>query len=489
MPTKTLSKISKFCLAVLIACPWGVLFCLPIMIVGIQLIQSPDRLMVRTDGLLATADPYSNRQTKTLDGHPLPPDPNHAFFTTYDNLASNFDDPFTIRSHRWESHLNVLGDQEDPENPRLWYLCRDRFGSGLAYFQGYSLSTRKQIGFIGVNGFRETLPPPEERFQLPAYQYLGSQIQPYSPAASQISAGSWGSEYGSWTGIGESVFQILTRDGIWLEGNFSTRTVRELLPGTILRSVTHNAVRYFPGKEGDLQRPDTNLSSKPFLQARTDDELLSLTYRRSPETILIDERINIPEGFRARNLCWIRLLDGSGLLKSTLGFDAASNEDRYLIQRHDAAGKFSEPETIGIKRQPISPVVFSAVPILVPPAISGAIAMSQRGLFGVSPRESPEAYLMMQLWPIPLLVSLICGSIVFVHARRNGLSVSEQAAYAVLGLLGGLPGLAGYLTHRNWPLQVKCSSCGATAPLLQATCSVCRREFPDPAPLGTEIFA
>ena len=45
-------RFANFCLAVLLACPWGMLLCLPIMIVGMQMIEIPDRLAIRTDGQL-----------------------------------------------------------------------------------------------------------------------------------------------------------------------------------------------------------------------------------------------------------------------------------------------------------------------------------------------------------------------------------------------------------------------------------------------------
>jgi len=59
----------------------------------------------------------------------------------------------------------------------------------------------------------------------------------------------------------------------------------------------------------------------------------------------------------------------------------------------------------------------------------------------------------------------------------------------VYGLLGGLPAVAGYLTHRRWGVRVRCPSCGGDVLLRGEKCSGCAAEFPQPEMVGTEVFA
>lgn len=486
MHSNNLSRFSNLCLAILMACPWGFLFCLPVMIVGTQMVHYADRLLVRTDGMLAATSSQYVNQVKSLEGKTLPKDLNHEFLAAYPTLRATFDDPFAVPSQQWNAHLNVIPDDQDPDNPQLWYIVRDRQGSGLTFFQDYSVSTRKPLGFIGTKGSRDTVPPPDERFQLASNLYLRGQIHPFSIAASEISAGTWGSEYG-YPSV-RLAPQILTSDGTWWEINLTSKTVRKMLPATKLISIEFGGY-YIPRADPNLAPEEKKLTYKPMICGRTNEELLWLTFPHANESAHEVQRIQIPEPLRQRDLAWIHFADRSGLLAATLGYNAESNEDRYLIQRHDAAGKFSEPETIGIKRHPTSPLLFSAVPILLPPAVSAAIAANETGLFSHQPKQSPEGYLMRQSWLIFVIMGLVCAGITFIHARRNKLTLPEQIAYMLLGLFGGLAGLAGYLTHRHWPLPVQCPSCKTSAPLLQETCSACQHEFPDPSLLGTEIFA
>ncbi|MCA9091899.1 MAG: DUF4149 domain-containing protein [Planctomycetaceae bacterium] len=478
-------RFANFCLAVLLACPWGMLLCLPIMIVGMQMIEIPDRLAIRTNGQLVKFKYFYPESLTTLEGKAIPRDPDHEYSYTTPSLIYDFDDPSEIKVDGWSRHLNVVIENENPEDAALWYFVRERNGSGLTYFQKYSVPRKKVEGFIGTKGFRETLPPPEERFQLPSYRYLGSAMIPYSMSVSQMSAGTWGLDYGYG---GEKRYYTITRNGEWREIDIPKQTVRVILPEMKFRSIESSS-RYLSNPATDLPNEERKKwISKTILHARTEDEVLLLSLPQKDGSIKEEMRIKLPEEFRTRVISWVHLPDDSGLLVTSLGYDAEANEDRYRIQRHDADGKFSEPEQIDLKREPKSLLLFSGVPLLIPPAVSGAIAFSHTGLFGF-PRQTPEAFLMKQLWPIPVLIGLICGGLILIHARRNGLNLSEQIAYAIFGLIGGVPAVAGYLTHRRWGVRVRCPSCGRDVLLRGEKCSGCATEFPQPELVGTEVFA
>lgn len=479
-------RFSNFCLAVLLACPWGILFCLPIIVVGTQMFRYPDRLLVRTDGLLGKSSYFHPEEVSTLDGKALPRNPDHEFASVYSSLSSDFDDPADVNTISWLVHICSTREAEENDAPALWYFIRDRYGSGLTYLRKYSIRRRTSEGFIGLKGFRETIPPKEERFQLPSYRSLDGVIKPHTLAASHLSAGSWGSEYG-YQNSGRT-FHFVTRDGVWREVNLTTQIVRDILPEMKFRSIQFAWI-YVQRTERDQSSGDKKWIPKEILLARTDSEILTLSLPRKDGTVEVQTRISIPENFLHRDVGCVHLPDGSGLLTADLGFDAKANVDRYLIQRHNPEGKFSEPEEISISRESISPVLFSGVPLLIPPVISGAIATGQRGLFGFPVNQTPEAYLMTKLWPIPVLVGLVCGTFILLHARRNRLSNLEQISLLLFGLLGGFPAVAGYLTHRRWGARITCPMCKRPALLRGEACGSCSAEFPAPKQVGTEIFA
>jgi len=281
---------------------------------------------------------------------------------------------------------------------------------------------------------------------------------------------------------------MMTREGVWREIDFKSQTVQESLSGS--KFLSHEFTgRFMPSRSDDDSLRNSKWITKPIVHARTEDEILLLNYPQPDKPLEERMRIGIPDAFRKRDVAWIHMPDDSGLLATSLGYDAEANADRYRIQRHDAQGKFTELEEIGLKREPTSLVLFSGVPLMIPPAVSWTVAGSQMGFFGFSPQQSPEAFLMRRVWPIPVLVGLICGGLVLRHARRNGLDLFEQVAYALFGLLGGLPAVAGYLTHRRWGVRVRCSSCGREVLLRGEKCSGCAAEFPQPESVGTEVFA
>ena len=63
-----------------------------------------------------------------------------------------------------------------------WYLIRDNQPIGRAYFAGYDVFAKKAIGFIGRRGFRRSLPPRDECFDVGlsslAYNTRAASTQP-----------------------------------------------------------------------------------------------------------------------------------------------------------------------------------------------------------------------------------------------------------------------------------------------------------------------
>ena len=93
-------------------------------------------------------------------------------------------------------------------------------------------------------------------------------------------------------------------------------------------------------------------------------------------------------------------------------------------------------------------------------------------------------------WPQVLLVVLASAAMAaWVHGRQKRLGQPRAAFWAIFVFLGGLPGLAGYLVHRSWPVVEPCPNCREPAPRDREACMHCGQAFPPPARQGIEVFA
>jgi hypothetical protein len=95
-------------------------------------------------------------------------------------------------------------------------------------------------------------------------------------------------------------------------------------------------------------------------------------------------------------------------------------------------------------------------------------------------------------WPslaAVLALSSVLAAIVWGWGRAFGLSRRERVVWAGFVLLFGVPGCAGFLLHRRWPVREPCPHCQARVARDRDTCAHCGTPFPAPALKGIEIFA
>jgi hypothetical protein len=121
-------------------------------------------------------------------------------------------------------------------------------------------------------------------------------------------------------------------------------------------------------------------------------------------------------------------------------------------------------------------------------------------LFGIGPLVEMERYRahpeMLDLawltnYRLPMLTLCAFSALVAIYFyRRHRLTVGRGAlAWAIFIFVWGLPGVVGYLLHRNWPTTEECQKCGRVSPRDRDACLHCGTAFPPPATKGIEIFA
>ena len=100
------------------------------------------------------------------------------------------------------------------------------------------------------------------------------------------------------------------------------------------------------------------------------------------------------------------------------------------------------------------------------------------------------AQALADVWPALLLVVTIGVVLTWLcYRRQRKYGLPWTPVWAALVLLFGLPAYFGYVTHRRWPACLPCPNCGKVVPRDRPACSTCHRDFPAPAPNGTEVFA
>jgi hypothetical protein len=78
---------------------------------------------------------------------------------------------------------------------------------------------------------------------------------------------------------------------------------------------------------------------------------------------------------------------------------------------------------------------------------------------------------------------------VLTWRRHRAYWLPWAPVWAALVFLGGIPGFLAYRFHRTWATREACPACGHVVPRDRETCALCAKEFPRPAPKGTEVFA
>jgi hypothetical protein len=212
------------------------------------------------------------------------------------------------------------------------------------------------------------------------------------------------------------------------------------------------------------KQPATFVLSQEFRDRRS----IGL-YEVGPGTMLLQTSHTPPDHSRRDELAWI---DASGnILRraevSLSGGRAASDE----------AGAWLS-------------VLVAPAPIVTAFLATVAIPWSDVA-GGLSPSYSAAlARTLGFFWPALLVVTLLSAALAaYCYRRHCRYYQAFSGLWLVFVLLGGVPGLVGYLFHRRWPVLEKCPACGQDVPRDRQACAQCGAAFPPPEPKGCEVFA
>jgi len=422
---------------------------------------------------------YSGAVVRTLDGRKVPAKDRIGLFETNTNSLPGLREySQTPQPLPWSKRLARLADYRDP--PAFWTFVHNGSRDGSGYFVGYDSKSKLRIGYLGTAGFRDALPPPEERFAMDGRVFACQKAM--TGAFSYYNELAYESQPGAkvppWAGFmisGERILRFDLREG---------KAERILdLPGAIALSITTRAVPL----EVERTRPKWDTAWPVFLTIRTADHLVvaDLDGREL-------ERYVLPESVRADNAAFCLLNDHRVLaivnrrrdgdeVAEFLWFGPAGQvlrSDRTVL---NAASILGEPtaEKWGISA-------------CMPAPIAVAGAMVTKAWEGGPDGDRLAAFwrAWTEMWPALVAVGFVAAGIAGIcYRRQKRYALPGTAVWVAFVFLTGVPGWLGYRFHRRWPVLDPCPACAKPSPRDREACAQCGADFPAPAAKGIEVFA
>lgn len=420
---------------------------------------SPQENLRFTQGSTPIISSYENGHIRyrTLGGDPIEIVPEKSFELSY--LDGPVNPKKTFFHLPWSERVLAISSDTSPES---WFVVYDGNLRGHAYLVGYDKDSKAKLGYLGSNGFCRTKPPQEEQFVVD-----GQMI-------------SQKGNYSLLSGIGSPKEQclliyLLTKQGV-VEIIPKKRTVKLLRKDTDFVSL--NAGVELLNSEDKKTGPRGILLRKPDRVLLLDNEGNELrTYR-------------LPAELRDDVIKFIPLENGTALARKGLAgsraelfwFDATGKIVKHIVVhlRNPSGLSYTEQALAASFLVPSIGMVGSVL-VCYPWGPAGADSLG----YGAALSKAIQT-----CWPA-LLLTCIVGVIFAVacYRRQRKYGLPWTPVWVGFVFLFGVPGFLGYLAHRRWPARLECPSCGKLAPRDRESCFSCHRNFPEPSPKGTEVFA
>ena len=396
-----------------------------------------------------------------------------------------------------------LGNTSDIDNPPVyWHFVRDKQEQGHAYFVGYESISKRVAGYIGRQGFRTSLPPQDEWFNV-GYNHLGHSLHIYASFRGMGGASSynrWRNKYAStsrrppdWVGF------LIDRDQIW-EIDLRQRTVNlfaEAKGATSLgfaneplapdaNDVEITAPEEDPEVSDDKFRPKT---AGRFVVKYPDRIIAWDLEKRTSETFLLPESLH--------NASFDIFMLGNGQLLAHYGEGHWENGPQYRLRWLDSAGNEFRNELVKlVGHVPLTERAEAwreawAAPL---PAYWLYRTFARRPFELLQHRQSPTygvalARTWQTSWPTVVVLILLAAIATLVAWNWHKRFARPNAIYwTAFVLLFSVPGLIAYRLFHGSPALEPCPECNKKVPRNRDACAGCQQPFAEPSLLGTEVF-
>jgi len=386
----------------------------------------------------------------------------------------------------------VLGCSDFGTPPAFWYLVHDGRREGQAWFEGFDSVTGQRIGWIGREGFRREPPTAGGTFTVDGRALSMVAIVGRTNQGSPL----WDTTVADSSVAGGGRRQVppwmiyLVSAGRLLEIDLRQHSVRTVLEDAELIS----AGIVEPARGEDEPRADAGAPMgfpAEYLAACGRDRVWII----APGT---GERreFPLPHELRDRYLGVYLLQDG--LLLTATDWPLYNTAPIDVIWLNEQ-GEIARRQAVTLNRPDLRPMrgwlgKVGAVVIVPIPVLLGLIVVLFQPLEEVIQGTAATYFEALATsvreygWLVPPVALLAFGLAAWCARRHRRYGQSGGGVWFVFVLLLGLPGLAGYLLHRRWPVLQACPACGRAVPRDRTACSVCGAEFPRPAARGNEVF-
>ncbi|AMV40760.1 hypothetical protein [Planctomyces sp. SH-PL62] len=389
--------------------------------------------------------------------------------------------PTTSSRPTWPDRVKVFRNESKPAE--LWYFVHDGEPDGSGVFVGYERVSNRRIGHIGLAGFREGPPPPEERIPVSGRAVMGYAYWSSLPILAAYPRSL--DRYRTFPGdLSPDLVHVPSGNALRVVdlGTRKVATVFEASEPIVAVGVPAIGM-YNGGSKADWERP---------VLVRTASRIHKLDHRYK-HLGAFDVPGDVPPGTL---LSWYETKDGRSTVVAVRAatdqgiFGVAERDER--IDRLSPDGGIQETLDValktGIERREgwqESAVIALALPTPAPMAAVGWLTLGP----AAAPGRAAQMRRLLPALAAVLAFAFLLAAAAWRRGRGFGLSGRERAAWAAFVLSFGLPAFVGFLLHRSWPARVPCPRCRARSPRDRDACLECGAPFPAPALLGTEIFA
>jgi hypothetical protein len=409
----------------------------------------------------------------TLSGQPIDVDTQQLLYLPYIGTGEVY---AGMSPGTWSWRLAAVNDNRSPAT--YWYLIHDGRINGQAYGVGYHSQTHAIVGYFGVRGFSERIPPREEWFAIAGGTALAGVTTNLSLTEP------------TWNQLPKLYF---LSDGKLWSVDPGQRTVTALVdcPGALGLGTSYIA----PADPGPTQPPAGVWSGS---LAQTTPRWLMIRERQ--RVLLVDPHSSktmpypFPESLRRAQLAGFLLSDQTLLLLAIGSREGKTTQEVLWINDQGSVTKREEvplPQPATNDPNMMAWLGTAAAPL----PLAGALAVAsipriiqQEGL--VETNAEGLAQTLGILWPCLAVVTAI-GAVAAVAAwrRQKRFGLPHATGWAAFVFLFGVPGWIAYRVHRTWPVFEECPACRQAAPRDRTECTECGADFPPPVLKGIEVFA
>jgi hypothetical protein len=469
---------------------------------------------------------YAELSRRTLDGKLWPSDYENWIYPAWLDPPPRSPGLFYLPIY-WSPNSNrIVGVTDYKHPPTDWYAVHDGQPEGHMYFAGYDTYSQMPVGFIGTQGFQDSLPDISRQFSL--------RFNPGRPIIAYFAGNGMTEEnriityhggYSSEARLAPWLKFVVDHSKLW-QIDLRARTAEVVLAvdGTLglndmstLESIAlgnsaeqANRNTSTTPVQSDLATAESPASSQgPSTLSSEGSSSAERPKRATILTILTDDRIVLfdpptrkqwefklsPEAARTRvQVYWIH--PDELLLTIYDGYWAQGPVMKLLWVKAD--GTIARRERLELhgwttpSPEAIARRVAAAVPVPVV-WFTGMLAGGPAEL--IQENMAPDyVSALRQTWGIawlPFVVVLVVSlpAVWIVRRWQRQYRRPNTAAWSILVFLLGPLGLAAYrIEHRRAKLE-RCGECGHVVPRDRETCAACHSPFPAPPLVGTEIFA